>query len=52
MYDRILGILEEMVDHKIEDIGVVVLLVEHLSREDLNAALGTHFPFSLTMRKT
>ena len=38
MYDRILGILEEMVDHKIEDIGVVVLLVEHLSRKDLNAA--------------
>lgn len=50
--DGVLGVLEEVVDHKIEDVGVVVLLVEDLCGEDLNEGQGTHFPFSLTMRKT
>ena len=42
----------EVVDHKIENIGVVVLLVEDLRGENLNERRNTHFPFSLTMRKT
>jgi hypothetical protein len=50
--DGVLGVLEEVVDHKIENIGVIVLLVEDLCGEDLNGRQNTHFPFSLTMRKT
>lgn len=36
VHDWVLGALEEVIDHEVEDVGVVILLVEDLGGEDLH----------------
>lgn len=48
----VLNALEEVLGHILEHLGVRVLLVDQLMGESLHYIFLTHFPFSLTIRKT
>lgn len=48
----VLGTLEEVIDHEVKDVGVVILLIQDFGGENLYKQGNTHFPFSLTIKNT